>query len=248
MKEKMEHSLRENESLKLELKQAVREIKQEKEKGRALQEELKQTRANHTHTKTQFAHDLRKKEVEITRARDRTQRIINDKYKAAKLGLTVQNPSSCKSTPPISRTETEEGYYTELVSNYIDREERLSNHYRTLGDALAILFNAVAECLPRNKNILQLDLTLLQPEADNRKLLACIDELMSRLKFRLKDESLNLVSTSDDGQLEKQAQQIASLTMELTALQSRIGKLRSKLVRSLQYVPRTVPPKNNRTR
>ncbi|KAI0244036.1 hypothetical protein L0F63_003213 [Massospora cicadina] len=239
LKEKMEQSLRENESLKLELRQAVREIKQEKEKGRALQEELKQTRANHIHSKNQFAvsdfcttlnsqHDLRKKEVEITRAKDRTQRIINDKYKAVKLGLVALNSSSIKSTPPVSRTETEDDYYSELVHNYIDREERLNNCYRALGDALAILFNAVTDCFLRDKNKFQLDPTLLQPEADIQKLLVCIDELTNRLKYQFKDVS-NLVTTPENGQLEKQAHQISSLTSELTALESSIEQYRQKI-------------------
>ncbi|KAJ9084071.1 hypothetical protein DSO57_1028040 [Entomophthora muscae] len=92
LKEKLDLSLRESESLKLELKEATREIKNEKEKVRLLQEDLKQTRSNHLHAKSQFAHDLRKKDVEVTRAKERTQKIIADKYKAAKLGLTALNP------------------------------------------------------------------------------------------------------------------------------------------------------------
>ncbi|KAI8818978.1 Afadin and alpha-actinin-binding-domain-containing protein [Fimicolochytrium jonesii] len=118
--------------------------KRESEKHATTREELKTTKGNFQYAKTQYNHDLRKKEREFQRLKERLQRTVTEK---SKVSITLLNPLS-KPTPSSSPSSgqinnlkdaakrQDELMYDVVMRNYEDREQELLKENQSLRDTL----------------------------------------------------------------------------------------------------------------
>ncbi|TPX67890.1 hypothetical protein SpCBS45565_g03517 [Spizellomyces sp. 'palustris'] len=146
MKARLEQCDREIATLNNKLDAAQKSLKKEVEKYHAAKEELKTTKANLQYSKTQYNHDLRKREREHHRLKDRMQRIVTEKSAAQKIGLKLANPlPKAKTTTggggQTKKVAQEDEMYNIVIKNYEDREKDLLVENQTLRDTLYALYS-----------------------------------------------------------------------------------------------------------
>ncbi|KAI0226584.1 hypothetical protein L0F63_000228 [Massospora cicadina] len=141
LKVRLERSCREADSLKAEQRSMANELKILKESYTKAKEEVKLITTNHARCKAQFATALRKRDVEVTKSKERAQKIINEKYRVAKLGVVGLNAFR---TAQISFEKDTEEYYTGLIRGYSAREATLVKERLQLQKLLGGLAKRVA--------------------------------------------------------------------------------------------------------
>ncbi|RIA98462.1 Afadin and alpha-actinin-binding-domain-containing protein [Glomus cerebriforme] len=94
LKKNIEVNEREIDSLKSRILRTENELKCELEKHKLTKDELAKTKSNMQYTKIQAAHEIKKREVEYTRFKEKMQKLLNDNYRKAKIGLQMMNPVS----------------------------------------------------------------------------------------------------------------------------------------------------------
>ncbi|KAJ3154502.1 Afadin- and alpha-actinin-binding protein [Geranomyces michiganensis] len=125
-------------------------LKRETEKLSGAREELKTTKANLQYSKTQYNHDVRKRDRDFARLKDRMQRTVAEKTKT---GMTLINPLA----KPHPSTTTSNGkqrgsnnndadvMYAVVMKNYEDRERELLGENQMLRDTLFETFRELKD-------------------------------------------------------------------------------------------------------
>ncbi|KND04005.1 uncharacterized protein SPPG_01453 [Spizellomyces punctatus DAOM BR117] len=143
MKARLEQCDREIATLNNKLDAAQNSLKKEVEKHHAAKEELKTTKANLQYSKTQYNHDLRKREREHHRLKDRMQRIVTEKSAAQKVAIKLANPLPKPKTNAGGggQSKKEDEMYNIVIKNYEDREKDLLIENQTLRNTLYALYS-----------------------------------------------------------------------------------------------------------
>lgn len=99
----------------------------EAERHKATREELRAVKLHLQQGRSQYTHELRKRELEYGRLKDRLQKAMQDKYKAGKLGMKALNgkePTSVASNfRPVA--DKEESYYKNVLEQAREKEGKL---------------------------------------------------------------------------------------------------------------------------
>ncbi|KAI9098142.1 Afadin and alpha-actinin-binding-domain-containing protein [Phlyctochytrium arcticum] len=127
------------------LDSAQKALKKETEKGTAAREELRACKANLQFSKTQYNHDLRKRELEHQRLKDRMQKIVIEKTASLKVGMKLANPLP-KTTSAVIRKKAGravegEEMYNVVMKSFEDREQELIAENQSLRETLYSLYS-----------------------------------------------------------------------------------------------------------
>ncbi|KAJ1968645.1 hypothetical protein IWQ62_001120 [Dispira parvispora] len=118
------------------------------EKHRNTKEELKNAKNNLLYSRSQFAHDIRKREQESVKLKDKMQRMAADKYKASKVGIQLLNPLvKDKTLMGHDRPVKDRELVDIVLGNYEEREQELLAENEQLRGALYELYAHVTELL-----------------------------------------------------------------------------------------------------
>ncbi|KAI9290739.1 hypothetical protein K502DRAFT_333735 [Neoconidiobolus thromboides FSU 785] len=256
LKAKIESKDREIHDLTVEKSSMTKEVKQKQIKHKQITEEIRQLKVNHLHALNQFAHDLRKKEVDTTRLKEKVQKIINDKYKVNKVDLSIMNPGLLSNiTHPSSE---EEDYYTELVKNYSIREETLVNENLKLIDIIKEFFNGLKEIIKKQ----EANNATVYPSLDNynlgiegdktkiensiKKILDLLSEIWKNLQEKskpsAKSEMFDMTTQTTESEVKIQGsskedlEKIQALTKELRFQAEESTKLKAKITEYRQTI------------
>ncbi|CAG8705935.1 15826_t:CDS:10, partial [Funneliformis caledonium] len=112
LKNKIEINEREIDLLKSKILKVENELKCELEKLRLTKDELTKTKLNLQYTKTQAVHEVKKRELEYTRFKEKMQKLLNDSYRKANIGLQIVNPIS----KPLKRRLSSSNYNDHVLS------------------------------------------------------------------------------------------------------------------------------------
>ncbi|KAJ1971654.1 hypothetical protein H4R35_005136 [Dimargaris xerosporica] len=127
-------------------------LKDLNEKHRNVKEELKTAKNNLQYTRTQYTHDLRKREQDKTRMNDKMQRMAADKFKASKMGLQMLNPF-VKEKTLLSKDKVKDKELIDIVlANYEEREQELLDEIEMMRHSMYDLYVAIAEAKQSNAN------------------------------------------------------------------------------------------------
>ncbi|UZO17477.1 uncharacterized protein OCT59_008832 [Rhizophagus irregularis] len=123
LKGKIEVNEREINKLTLRLIKMEDELKDEWEMHKLTRDELAKTKSNLQYTKTQAAHDVKKREMEYTRFREKMQKLLNDSYRKAKIGLQIVNPAPKPSKLLSNASNIEHGLPIKTGASEAEEEE-----------------------------------------------------------------------------------------------------------------------------
>ncbi|RUS20402.1 Afadin and alpha-actinin-binding-domain-containing protein [Endogone sp. FLAS-F59071] len=144
LKQQLEQSERNVDTLKAKLNTCEENLKAETSRHKDTHEELQKAKQNLQHIKTQYAHELRKREQEYGKLKDRMQKVLNDKYKGSKISLTLVNPAPKSSTlPSKSDLSQDEEMFRENLNNYEERERMVLDENQSLRNALITLYQEI---------------------------------------------------------------------------------------------------------
>ncbi|KAJ2451312.1 hypothetical protein EV183_003684 [Coemansia sp. RSA 2336] len=112
-----------------------------------LANELRTTRSNAAMVKTQFMHDSKKREQEMDRIKDRMQKLITDKHKAAKLSVELVNPQARDRSGRVVEAagSRDRRLMEELVGKYEATEVQLLAKIEALQDKLRQMARALSK-------------------------------------------------------------------------------------------------------
>ncbi|RUP48321.1 hypothetical protein BC936DRAFT_144709 [Jimgerdemannia flammicorona] len=129
-----------------------------------LKAKLTTSEENIQYIKTQYAHELRKREQDNGKLKERMQKILNDKYKGSNISLTLINPAPKSSTLPtksgISQVHSpyhscisedirkrscnaDEEMYHEVLQGYEEREREILAENQSLRQSLTNLYREI---------------------------------------------------------------------------------------------------------
>ncbi|RUS24275.1 hypothetical protein BC938DRAFT_473850 [Jimgerdemannia flammicorona] len=90
------------------------------------------------------AHELRKREQDNGKLKERMQKILNDKYKGSNISLTLINPAPKSSTLPTkSGISQDEEMYHEVLQGYEEREREILAENQSLRQSLTNLYREI---------------------------------------------------------------------------------------------------------
>ncbi|KAJ3166913.1 hypothetical protein HDU88_003002 [Geranomyces variabilis] len=118
-------------------------LKREVEKLSVAREELKATKANLQYSKTQYNHDVRKRDRDFGRLKDRMQRTVNEKTKMTLIN-PLAKPISSITSGKRNNNDTDIMYGV-VMKNYEDRERELLSENQMLRDTLFETFRELKD-------------------------------------------------------------------------------------------------------
>ncbi|KAJ3157005.1 hypothetical protein HDU89_002415 [Geranomyces variabilis] len=118
-------------------------LKREVEKLSVAREELKATKANLQYSKTQYNHDVRKRDRDFARLKDRMQRTVNEKTKMTLIN-PLAKPISSITSGKRNNNDTDIMYGV-VMKNYEDRERELLSENQMLRDTLFETFRELKD-------------------------------------------------------------------------------------------------------
>ncbi|KAJ3175654.1 Afadin- and alpha-actinin-binding protein [Geranomyces variabilis] len=120
-------------------------LKREAEKLSVAREELKATKANLQYSKTQYNHDVRKRDRDFARLKDRMQRTVNEKTKMTLINPLAKPLSSIGSSKQRNNNTDADVMYGVVMRNYEDRERELLSENQMLRDTLFETFRELKD-------------------------------------------------------------------------------------------------------
>ncbi|KAL1923021.1 uncharacterized protein VTP21DRAFT_9397 [Calcarisporiella thermophila] len=243
LKVKLEQAEREAAMLRARLENAEKAHKAEVEKHKVTKQELLAAKSNLQFAKTQFAHELRKRELNFNKLKDRVQKLTNEKYKASKITITLANPAS---RPTVRRQAGEESYdlHNEALEALSERENVLIDENDILRNLLLELYQEI-EILLRGEAAKEgRILEKLEPAEDSlgKKMEASrlfklpihmagtrMEERVRELLSTLREEWNHRPSSDpvvDPAELERKDQEIAEYLEEARQLSAELDQLK----------------------
>ncbi|KAI9136769.1 Afadin and alpha-actinin-binding-domain-containing protein [Paraphysoderma sedebokerense] len=125
VKVKLENTLRERDSLQTKLSASQTTLKKQVDKMRFQTEELKLVKNNLIFTKTQCQHEIRKRERDNLKIKEKLHRLVNDKFKESKISYTVLNPIAPTSRPVRAKNAPIPYQEHEMVMNNFEESQKL---------------------------------------------------------------------------------------------------------------------------
>ncbi|KAJ2735870.1 hypothetical protein H4R23_002114 [Coemansia sp. Cherry 401B] len=211
---------------------AERRLAESEARARQLSVELRTTRSNAAMARAQFLHDSKKREQESVRLKDRLQKLIVDKLKAAKVGMELANPvTRDRSGRPVESVARDRRLLEELIGRYeatevelVAKVDRLQALLRKLAAALARLHGDVVP------GAVSANAAAADEAADIDEIDASLEQLDSiRTCVQLERSQQPAPAAVDPRELEQRDQQIASLQAEVAQLEREIAELKATL-------------------
>ncbi|RUP51797.1 hypothetical protein BC936DRAFT_145873, partial [Jimgerdemannia flammicorona] len=110
----------------------------------AREDDLQRTNENLQNIKTQYTHEICKRDQDKDKLKERMQKILNDKYKGANISLTLINPAPKSSTLPTkSGISQNEEMYHDVIKSYEERESEILADYQCLRQSLTNLYQEI---------------------------------------------------------------------------------------------------------
>ncbi|KAJ1921628.1 hypothetical protein IWQ60_006720 [Tieghemiomyces parasiticus] len=123
-------------------------LKDVNEKHRNTKEELKTAKNSLQYSRSQYAHELRKREQDNIKLKEKMQRMAAEKYKANKTGFQLLNPITKDKAHLGHDRMTKDKELVEIVlANYEDRERELLEENEQLRQSLYDLYATITELL-----------------------------------------------------------------------------------------------------
>ncbi|CAG8488205.1 11784_t:CDS:10 [Paraglomus brasilianum] len=169
-KQRAETSEREVDCLKTKLKWADDKLRDEVEKHRATRDDLSKTKSNLQYTKTLCTHEVRKREIEYERFKERMQRVLNDRYRSAKIGLKILNPApkptksisnngrngqSLAETPAFEQQSADIEMFKQVVADAEARQNELIHENSSLRQLLCEVHGQILSFLEDQADVLE---------------------------------------------------------------------------------------------
>ncbi|CAG8594340.1 4429_t:CDS:10, partial [Paraglomus occultum] len=169
-KQRAETSEREVDCLKTKLKWAEDKLREEVEKHRATRDDLSKTKSNLQYTKTLCTHEVRKREIEYERFKERMQRVLNDRYRSAKIGLKILNPApkpaksisnndrngqSLTETPALEQQSADIEMFKQVVADSEARQNELIHENSSLRQLLYEVHGQILSFLEDQADVLE---------------------------------------------------------------------------------------------
>jgi hypothetical protein len=167
-----------------------KELKTLGEKVKQLNSETTKLRLSYQQNKVQFHHEVRRKENDLNKNKEKVQKLLNDKIKSgSSMSLTLLNPLPKSSDSLLSKPGSEQEFYNSIVKNYIDREKVWGDELSKIKTHLLNLFQGVRTFIDQelsNNSLKPSELTLLEKhlEADSEEGVAeqSIQGILDRLE------------------------------------------------------------------
>jgi len=132
----LDGSQRESHQLRLRLETSQAELKKTTQQLTTTKEDLKKTTSRAQSSKTQFLHDLKKKETEIEKLKNTIQKTSTDRSSQVKFGMEVVNPVTKSMSSDVNPTKD---VHNLLVEAHHRRERELKNE---VDELRKVLFDA----------------------------------------------------------------------------------------------------------
>ncbi|XP_033127470.1 afadin- and alpha-actinin-binding protein A-like [Anneissia japonica] len=153
LKEQLEQQQRDNVALVEKERQHILQNKGLNNKLKATKEEIKKLDGINRHRDTQFKHDLKKKEREASKLKERIHQLLTDKNQERRIGMdilnSIQRSDGKRSKWKTGRTgeKHEEDMYRLIITNYEERQEELMGENRELRESLSNMQKELVDLL-----------------------------------------------------------------------------------------------------
>ncbi|XP_038048574.1 afadin- and alpha-actinin-binding protein B-like isoform X2 [Patiria miniata] len=168
LKERLEQVERDNVALTEKDRQHLNQNKSIAAKLKNTREEMKKLESIVKHRDTQFKHDLKKKEREINKMKERIHQLLTDKNQERRIGMDIlnslQRADGKRATWKTGKTGTkhEEEMYRLIITNYEERQKEMMLENQVLRESLSNMQKELVDLLNR-----QGDKGLLSSLGDN---------------------------------------------------------------------------------
>eukprot|EP00833_Pecoramyces_ruminatium_P017586 jgi/Orpsp1_1/1191618/evm.model.d7180000087377.1 len=142
LKQKYEHSQHELKSLNNKIIELTDNNKSMKKNNGTLKEKIKQVQNTLHSLKNQYTHELRKKEIELQKLKEKLQKKFNEGLSNSGVRYYVSNPLS-KIVMSNDRKSSNEDMFSILISNYENSEKELHNENCLLRQTLYDIYKEV---------------------------------------------------------------------------------------------------------
>ncbi|GET02324.1 afadin- and alpha-actinin-binding protein isoform X1 [Rhizophagus clarus] len=183
LKNKIENNEREIDNLSLRIIRIENELKSEWEMHKLTKDELAKTKLNLQYIKTQAAHEVKKREVEYARFKEKMQKLLNDNYRKANIGLQMVNPAPKSSKRHSDTSIIEHGLPIKTGTSVAEEEE--------IPDA-EMFKQIVADAEAREKELLQENSKLRKLLFDVQNHISTFIESRSEHEASIDPELINL--------------------------------------------------------
>lgn len=125
----------------------AKSVQAEEKRHKATKEELQKTKINLHATKAQYAHEIRKRELENGKIRDRLQKLLDEGVSkngmVAKMSSPVDKAGALFGVPKPDRAAKEEQLHKSLLEKSIERENYILNDNKLLRKTIEELHSAL---------------------------------------------------------------------------------------------------------
>ncbi|XP_022087854.1 afadin- and alpha-actinin-binding protein A-like [Acanthaster planci] len=155
LKERLEQLERDNVALTEKERQHLNQNKSLAAKLKNAREELKKLENIVKHRDTQFKHDLKKKEREINKMKERIHQLLTDKNQERRIGMDIlnslQRADGKRATWKTGKTGTkhEEEMYRLIITNYEERQKEMMLENQVLRESLSNMQKELVDLLNR---------------------------------------------------------------------------------------------------
>ncbi|RKP10566.1 Afadin and alpha-actinin-binding-domain-containing protein [Thamnocephalis sphaerospora] len=152
-KHQVESAERETGQLRARLDSMESNWRTEMEKHKNTKEELKTIKISLQQARSQYTYEVRKRDLEMGKLKEKTQKYITDRHKAGKVGLKLlnqlgetQRPGATTSRSSATKTQDDE-FFKNLLQASREKESEFSRENENLRAVLRALYEEVASLL-----------------------------------------------------------------------------------------------------
>ncbi|KAJ8040615.1 Afadin- and alpha-actinin-binding protein B [Holothuria leucospilota] len=154
-KEKLDQTEKDNISLAEQCRQLTNQITSLQSKVKSAKEETKRTESLLKGRDTQFRHDLKKKERELSKLKEKVHQLLTDKNQERRIGMdilnSIQRADGKRGTWKTGKSglKHEEEMYRLIVTNYEERQQELMMENQELRESLSNMQKELVDLLNR---------------------------------------------------------------------------------------------------
>ncbi|KAJ1858532.1 hypothetical protein GGH12_005532 [Coemansia sp. RSA 1822] len=203
--------------------------------------ELRTTRSNAAMVRAQHVHDGKKREQEMIKLKDRLQKLITDKHRAAKLSVELVNPVERDRSGRVveTRVARDRKLLEELIGKYEATEVELIAKIETLEDMLRRLTRALARLHGDVVTSVDDGAKPPKPVDELQPVDAGVEqslELLDIIRTSVHTERNKPVPRVDTTELSRRDEQISALESEIATHQREIANLKKVLEDQRQMI------------
>ncbi|RKP38442.1 Afadin and alpha-actinin-binding-domain-containing protein [Dimargaris cristalligena] len=143
-------------------------LKEVNEKHRSTKEELKSAKNNLQYSRSQYAHEVRKREQENLKVKDKMQRMVADKYKTGKIGMQLLNPIVKERNIGFGKSAGDKELVDIVLGNYEEREQELLDENEQLRQSLYELYSCVTDLLQTKSDKMDISIATASEDSDSQ--------------------------------------------------------------------------------